>query len=79
MTILRYLAITSATVPDSTRAMSGSLWAPPGAMLGATAWYTVLSLGASLLRERLGRAVASRLNAISGACLVDFGIIIGIG
>jgi threonine/homoserine/homoserine lactone efflux protein len=79
LTILPYLAIAAASIAGGTPAMPGSLWAVPGVMLGATLWYCVLSVCTALLRERLGSVVISKLNAVAGACLVGFGILVGIG
>jgi threonine/homoserine/homoserine lactone efflux protein len=77
MTVLPYLAVASgvgATAPGT----GLSAWSIPGVMLGAGAWYAMLTLGTWLLRRHLKPAVLTPLNRIAGAALIGFGAFLGI-
>jgi threonine/homoserine/homoserine lactone efflux protein len=44
-----------------------------GVFLGSAAWWLFLSMGVSLLREKVSAAALRWVNRLSGAILLSFG------
>lgn len=59
----------------------GSGWQPAvglviGVMLGSAIWWVVVTVIASLMRERLTPAVMRGIGVVSGLALTGFGVVI---
>lgn len=79
MTVLPYLALASGTVMEDANGQLFSSWSVPSVMMGAVAWYAVLSMVASMLRPGLMGRLARPLNLLAGCILIVFGIRVGLG
>ncbi len=78
MTILPYLAVTSALASGGGRSMH-FLPMVAGIVVGAGVWYAALSSGALLFSRFLGQAFVGRLNMVAGTALISFGAITAVG
>ncbi len=79
MTLLPYLALASGAAVGGTTGQLFSSWSVPGVMVGAIAWYAVLSTVASMLRPGVMQGLMRPLNLLAGSILVVFGIRVGLG
>ena len=79
MTLLPYLALASGTVVEDAAGQLFSPWSVPGVMVGAVAWYAVLSIVASMFRPGVMQGLVGPLNLLAGSILVVFGIRVGLG
>jgi threonine/homoserine/homoserine lactone efflux protein len=79
LTIMPYLLVASGGAVAQAGDASLSAWSVPGVLLGATAWYAVVSTGAALFRTGLPQGAIRLLNHAAGAMLIGFGLMTGLG
>jgi putative LysE/RhtB family amino acid efflux pump len=53
--------------------LAAAIWLVVGVFLGSAAWWLFLSMGVSLLREKVSAAALSWVNRLSGVILLSFG------
>jgi threonine/homoserine/homoserine lactone efflux protein len=74
MTILSFAAIFAGLGVVATGGdFAAAVWLVLGVLLGSAAWWLFLSMGVSLLREKVGSAALRWVNRLSGAILLAFG------
>jgi putative LysE/RhtB family amino acid efflux pump len=74
MTILSWAAVFSAA---STAGADRPLPLVAGVGLGSVAWFTILSLSASLARRRVGNRTVQIVDVVSGAGILGFAGVLG--
>ncbi len=74
MTILSFAAIFAGLGVVSTGGdLAAATWLVAGVFLGSAAWWLFLSMGVSLLREKVSSAALAWVNRLSGGILLAFG------
>jgi threonine/homoserine/homoserine lactone efflux protein len=74
MTILSFAAIFAGLgVAAAGGDLAAACWLVAGVFLGSAAWWLFLSMGVSLLREKVSSAALRWVNRLSGVILLSFG------
>jgi threonine/homoserine/homoserine lactone efflux protein len=74
MTILSFAAIFAGLgVVAAGGDLAAACWLVSGVFLGSAAWWLFLSMGVSLLREKVSSAALRWVNRLSGVVLLAFG------
>jgi threonine/homoserine/homoserine lactone efflux protein len=74
MTILSFAAIFAGLGMVATGGdLAAASWLVVGVFLGSAAWWLFLSMGVSLLREKVSSAALRWVNRLSGVILLSFG------
>jgi threonine/homoserine/homoserine lactone efflux protein len=73
-TILSYVAVFAAFGLGAKPGYGAACWLVAGVFLGSAAWWLFLSALVSRLRSRVGTSGLRRINRVSGAVLLGFGI-----
>jgi threonine/homoserine/homoserine lactone efflux protein len=74
MTILSFAAIFAGLgVAAAGGDLAAACWLVVGVFLGSAAWWLFLSMGVSLLREKVSSAALRWVNRLSGVILLSFG------
>jgi threonine/homoserine/homoserine lactone efflux protein len=74
MTILSFAAIFAGLGVVATGGdLAAASWLVVGVFLGSAAWWLFLSMGVSLLREKVSSAALRWVNRLSGVILLSFG------
>jgi threonine/homoserine/homoserine lactone efflux protein len=74
MTILSFAAIFAGLGVVATGGdLAAACWLVLGVFLGSAAWWLFLSMGASLLRDKVSSAALRWVNRLSGVILLSFG------
>jgi threonine/homoserine/homoserine lactone efflux protein len=79
LTIMPYLLVASSGAVAGTGDPSLTVWSVPGVLVGATAWYAIVSTGAALFRSGLPKGAMRALNLVAGVLLIGFGVMTGWG
>ncbi|MDO8944908.1 MAG: LysE family transporter, partial [Desulfobacterales bacterium] len=53
--------------------LAAACWLVAGVFLGSAAWWLFLSIGVSLLREKVNSTALRWVNRLSGVILLSFG------
>jgi arginine exporter protein ArgO len=74
MTILSFAAIFAGLGVAATGGdLAAASWLVVGVFLGSAAWWLFLSMGVSLLREKVNSTALRWVNRLSGVILLSFG------
>jgi arginine exporter protein ArgO len=74
MTILSFAAIFAGLgVVAAGGDLAAACWLVAGVFLGSAAWWLFLSMGVSLLREKVNSTALRWVNRLSGVILLSFG------
>ena len=74
MTILSFAAIFAGLGVVATGGdLAAAFWLVVGVFLGSAAWWLFLSMGVSLMREKVSPAALRWVNRLSGVILLSFG------
>jgi threonine/homoserine/homoserine lactone efflux protein len=74
ITIISFLGIFAGLGADTVRDTTGAVVMVFGVFLGSAIWWLVLSLGVSLLRERISPNLMLWINRISGLVIIYFAL-----
>jgi putative LysE/RhtB family amino acid efflux pump len=79
LTIISWAAIfAAASAADAAEGMSGAALLVAGVGLGSLAWMTILAVGVSAARKRVGPRLLKAIDVGAGGAIVGFGAVLGV-
>ena len=79
LTIISWAAIfAAASAADAAEGFSGAALLVAGVGLGSLSWMTILALGVSAARRRVGPRLLKAIDVGAGGAIVGFGAVLGV-